>query len=72
MLLDQGQQLGIELGELGRQEPDPGGDGLQAEHRQTQFHRCSGWCLQLLDPVELDGQGTTAQLRAELFGCDHD
>jgi len=31
VLLNQGHELGIELGELGRKEPDPGGDGLQAE-----------------------------------------
>ncbi len=42
MLLDQLEQLGVEFGELRRQEPDPRRDGLQTEHRQALLDRCCG------------------------------
>ena len=53
VLLDQLEQLGIEFGELRGQEPHPGRDGLQTEHRQAVLDRRRGRGLQLFDPSEL-------------------
>jgi len=54
VLLDEVEQLGVEFGELGGQEPNPCRDRLQTEHRQAVFDRRCRRRLQLLDGPEAE------------------
>ena len=53
VLRDEDQQLDVELGGLGAQEPDPGGDRSQGSDGDSVLEGGLGGAGELVDPVEL-------------------
>ena len=54
--LDESEQFGIELADLGREEPDAGGDGAQGEHGHSMLDAGGRRKSEGFDAVELPGQ----------------
>ena len=61
VLRDEDQQLGVELGGLGDQEPDTGGDRAQRRDRDSVLDGGAGGAGEPVDPVELLGQREPAE-----------